>query len=81
MQTNPEVIAASLQEVGQVALKQFLTFTPEWIIMAHSEKKTERMRKQTVQNLKKIADSGSLSSAAAQFELYRRAAKDEAPRT
>jgi molybdenum-dependent DNA-binding transcriptional regulator ModE len=49
--------------------------------MAHSAKKTERMRKQTMQNLKKIAESGSLSSAAAQYEIYRRAAKDEQPRT
>lgn len=45
--------------------------------MAHSAKKTERMRKQSMQNLKKIADSGSLSSVAAQYEINRRASKGE----
>lgn len=49
--------------------------------MAHSEKKTEKMRKQSAQNLKRIAESGSLSSAAAQYELYRRAAKDAPAKT
>lgn len=47
----------------------------------HNEKRTAGMRKQTVQNLKRIAESGSLGSAAAQYELNRRAAKDEQPRT
>lgn len=47
----------------------------------HNEKRTERMRKQSPQNLKRIAESGSLSAAAAQFELYRRAAKDAPAKT
>lgn len=41
--------------------------------MSHSEKKTEKMRKQSLRNLKTIAESGSLSSVAAQYELNRRA--------
>lgn len=38
-----------------------------------NEKRTERMRKHSIQNLKRFAESGSLSAAAAQYELYRRA--------
>jgi hypothetical protein len=41
--------------------------------MAHSAKKTEKMRKQTMRNLKVMAESGSLSSVAAQYEINRRA--------
>ena len=41
-----------------------------------NEKRTERMRKQSPRELKRIVESGSLSAAAAQYELYRRAAKD-----
>jgi len=40
-----------------------------------SEKRTAKMRKQTMQNLKDMVKSGSLSSAAAQYEIYRRASE------
>lgn len=45
--------------------------------MAHSAKKTEKMRKQSIRNLKAIAESGSLSSDAAQYEINRRASENK----
>lgn len=40
--------------------------------MAINEKRTEKMKKKSMEELKKIADSGSLSSAAAEYEMRRR---------
>lgn len=47
----------------------------------YNEKRAARMQAQSPKELKRIAESGSLSSAAAQYELNRRASKDQAPRT
>ena len=41
-------------------------------------KRSEKMKSKTFSELKKIAESGSLSSAAAEYELKRREKKGEA---
>jgi hypothetical protein len=46
-----------------------------------NEKRTARMRAHPIATLKAFVEAKTLSSAAAQYELDRRAAKDEAPRT
>ena len=38
----------------------------------HNEKRTSKMKSKSIEELKKIAESGSLSSAAAEYEMYRR---------
>lgn len=45
--------------------------------MAINEKRTARMRKHPMRTLKQLADAGGLSSAAAQYEINRRAAEDK----
>lgn len=44
-----------------------------------NEKRTERMRKHNARELKRIADAGGLSSAAAEYEIRRRANKGIEP--
>lgn len=38
----------------------------------HNTKRTQAMKSKSVEELKRIAESGSLSSAAAEYELNRR---------
>lgn len=40
--------------------------------MAINEKRTKSMQKKSLPDLKKIAESGSLSAAAAQYEINKR---------
>lgn len=42
--------------------------------MAHNEKRAARMKRLSVAELKRIIESGSLSAAAARYELARRGA-------
>lgn len=42
-----------------------------------NEKRTARMRTHSMATLKRIADAGGLSSAAAQYEINRRAAENK----
>lgn len=40
--------------------------------MSINEKRSQSMKQKSLQELKKIADSGSLSSAAAEYEINKR---------